>query len=334
MRLLAYGDLQINFHRSDYMNYLAQTLSALCTEIRNRRPSIVVNLGDTFDTFGVIGARELVFAKEWMTRVESAMGPNGTHIVLLGNHDVGGPGVSAIEVFESTVTHVVMRPQRVVIDGTRIGLLPYDKDIENVRAALPGLGPLDIAFGHVDWIGPRLTPTCSSESGLDPSEWEKLYPGVIVMNGHYHTPQYRPPIYCVGAPLFMDFSDANSEIARGFALWEDGKLAQIPNPHTFRLARIETDSESELRTKLEKLGKETKVRVACPRHLIPVVEEYREKLLWCRVSPSDTLVARRMESMDIKLTSSAQEAIDEAIRDVQGFEMERLRAVGQEVFGL
>jgi len=334
MKLLAYGDLHINFQHADYMEYLQKTVDALIGEIRDRRPDVIVNLGDTFNTFGIIGARELVFAHELMRRIESVMKPDAKHIVLLGNHDVGGPDLSAISVFETTRTRVVLRPQRVVIGTLRLGVLPYEKDADEVRKALPTLGSLDLAVGHIEWVGPRLTPTCSSEAGITVEEWAEVHPGVTILNGHYHTPQYRPPLYCVGSPLFMNFSDARSNIARGFALWEDGQLAQIPNAHTFQLARIETDSENELRTRLEKLHPETKVRITCPRHLIPVVEEYREKLMWCRVSPSDTVVARRLEEMDIKLTSSAQEAIDEAVKDVQGFDLSRLCKVGQEVFGL
>jgi hypothetical protein len=333
-RVLLYGDLQVNSVREDYMAYLEEALGGLVASIREHRPDLVVNLGDTFDTFGAIDVGSLLFAYRWMTHIGEVAARSAAksiprhpvHFILRGNHDTArSDGLSPLQVFSGSHTQVFDEadsswlPIKVNGEGRVIHCFPYGSEaaVPEILARYPGETLLSV--GHVEWRGQTMTPALVSRQGLDPAELAALCDRPF-LNGHYHMPQERPPLYIVGSPLFCDFRDGESEIPRGWCvldLYDDGayEVKRLENPRTYHLRTIRVDTEQELAQALSaiEIPAETKVRVFGPAAVVEAAVTARERFLWLGAYPTETGPIGLEHQVTLDAQTSPQEVVERAV---------------------
>lgn len=352
MRILFYGDLQIDASKVDYHERVEQTLAYLVELVETINPDYVINLGDTFETFSTLDVRSLLSARDWMREIGQAVRsqpspedpPTGFHYVLLGNHDATDQEYrrSAIEVFEDATwgrTAPVLEPKLIGTPYGSILLAPYGSTLEDLRQVVQedgGYSPF-VAAGHVDIAEVQLSPKVSAEDGIDPSDLESLLAdGALWFNGHYHAPQQvGERVHIVGSPLYKDFRDTWGA-RRGFLLWdsEDG-IQRIPNPHTYFLQSFRVETEPELQAALDGVEQpsETKVKVFCPSPLIPVATDRQDEFLWLGAHPTDSDVLEVDHLVDISVNEDPRKILAAAVAEApERLEQERLRRHGEEIF--
>jgi hypothetical protein len=321
MKILLYGDMQVNCSRREYMRFLGLTVDYLVETIEKERPDLVINLGDTLDEFGKDDAESIVWAYDAMQRIGRATGTCDSHWVLLGNHDVQDREgkISAIETFRSDVTQVFMGPE-VMANG--VGVIPHwttsYEDLYEILGDWASVKQLHTVVAHLDWFGFRLTPQYVSKDGLDFDRVLQILPDVQFFNGHYHTPQSMGQINFVGSPLWKDFSDYDSGTARGFYMWdtETKKGRRIVNPYTYQCLTVEVETEEDAERELSTLRPfdNLKVRVKCPSALFPLFEKYRSEFLWLGLYPTDT-VKQEIETANITAVSAVEEVVGAALKE-------------------
>mgnify|MGYP001454412096 CR=1 FL=1 len=332
MKYLFFGDIHANYAYPDYMQFLEKTMSFLLQVIRERKPDLVVCLGDVMDTFGILDLKTLIWAYQTLHEVEKA---TNRHLVILsGNHDVADADgrLSAVEVLggELTVTSIG-KAQRM---GEMV-MAPYGCD---TQAAL-GMIDKDVKFlaSHWEWTGCRLTPSHVSEKGVDPEDFAKAYPGVKVFNGHYHAPSQVGPVTFVGSPCFRNFADYESDIPRGFTLYDSntGATERIANPHSYRMVTIRVETEAQLTEALSKISDKDKVklRIFAPKAITDAVEAIRDKFLWTGTYRTDSEKTDIHGGAAISLTASAADVIAQAVAAApDGYDRVRLRKMGEHAF--
>ncbi len=325
MRVLFYGDLQINSAYPDYMECLEKTLGFLCETIECTDPAIIVNLGDFLDTFGLLDLKSLLFAKRWMDRIRDVT--SARHILIVGNHDLGDTRQSenSLTLFEGTGRVV---SKRAMVDDAEYFAYGSVTSLDG----LDNRSTPRFRAGHLEWSGVQLTPTHVSTTGLSPTEYSQRF-SVPFFNGHYHTPSRHGQVRMVGSPLFKDFGDDPS-VPRGFLLYDLATLQEefVENPHTYLVSTVRLASEADLGM-LSTLSSRDKVKVYCPLRLVPQVEQYRDSVLWMGIYPTDTKVKGVEHRAKVNLTTPPEEVVLAVCADApEAYDRFRLRQMGNTLF--
>ena len=317
MRFLIYGDLHINHGKSAYTTFLKETVNYLIEQIREHKPDVLINLGDTLDTFGTQNVKDVVFARDVIRRLTVAAG-GAPHYVLRGNHDTGDKhgDDTWTDVFEMDFVEIVNHPSVHSILGKNFLFVPYTRNF-----SMEQFTDLDKhctgVFAHTDWIGCRLTPKHISTTGFVPADVAEALPGVPVFAGHYHTPMQAGPVYFVGSPLYMTHNDEVTETPRGFTLWDtdaDTKV-RIPNPHTYICRTFTCDTLPQLKKARQEIGDDasrSRVRVFTKRRLIDTVEEIFFDCLWLGVYPQDNEKTEVTFGTKVAIQATPMEIVDQA----------------------
>lgn len=352
MRVLLYGDLQVQTKKKDYTRFLDATLEYLLQVIYEEQPDLVVNLGDVLHTFGTIEVEDLLFAYRWMARIGNVVprfqasipGYDGRrHWIIKGNHDLSDRAGdhASIEVMESTNTRVFLQQENAGFMDRMFGVLPYSEsppDLESLSMGYNGF------FGHVEWVGAHATPTFISKDGLQPHIFAKKYPNAPVFNGHYHTPAQLGPVTLVGSPLHMDFNDVLTSVPRGFTIWDtntgDGNdIRRIPNPHTYHCLEAtlpDKDTIQDFYQQMYPQRARLKIKIYVPLAL----EEYAQDLfhkengfLWISVAPSESRRTGIEHMEGIQLSSTPAEIISK-VRETatDDLDVEMLETFAMEAF--
>src|SRR5882672_4239133 len=87
MKILFYTDIHVSCVHRDYSKFLDATMTYLESLVKEHKPDILVNLGDTLDTFGTLDVRDGVKAAEYLQRLSDALPSGSVHVILRGNHD-------------------------------------------------------------------------------------------------------------------------------------------------------------------------------------------------------------------------------------------------------
>lgn len=343
MKVLMFTDLHVTHRHKTYMEYVEDTVEHLCALIHEHKPDVLVNLGDTLDTFGMMDVRDALFARQAIRKTrDHFQGCGGqAYYVLRGNHDtVDKHGeVSSVDLLEMPGVEIITSPKVVTLpDGHSYFMLPHTRDHDPEK--FEHILPYDVrgVFAHVDWIGCRLTPKYISTSGFSPGAVGDLLPEIPVFAGHYHTPMETGPVWFVGSPLYMTFSDEVTEIPRGFTLWDTklGAKTRIPNPHTFQCWTFECLTLPSLKKCLKKIEDDLercRVRVYVPRKILDKAADLFEDALWCGVYPLDTEKDSMEFDTKVNLKSSSQEVIQRAVEGApDDLNKETLIAYGQSAF--
>ena len=316
MRFLLYSDLHVTHRNREYMRFLELTLSYLKEVVHERKVEGLINLGDTFDTFGVLDLRDAVWGVEAMRDLTRVM--EGNHLILRGNHDTGDKmgELASTTLLEYGDTCVVSTPGPVDFCGLRFYCLPHSHEYAEATQALKeDTQGAQAVLAHLDWTGCRLTPSYVSKDGVLPSDADV---GIPVFSGHYHSPMEAENVWFVGSPLYMTFSDEVTETSRGFTLWdtETGEKTRIENPHTYKCWTFRVEDKrmlNKIQKKLEGKADTSRVRLYVPKRLIDDALEMFSGCLWSAVYPLDSEKETVSFNADVDLTTTPEDVIKRAI---------------------
>lgn len=216
MRVLFIGDPHLKINRFD----LAMTFIAWLNKlIKEQKPDLVVNLGDTFDTHAVLRSEVTV---EFMKHVYGVIDQGIPYVYLLGNHDMYKPNDSkyhAMLPFKGKIKDLY------VVDKTEdlfgMTFVPYQHD----GATFPRV-TLPIVIAHQTFIGGDYGPIRATE-GVDP---RSLSTCEIVISGHIHKRQrlmdheIGPEIIYVGSPFSQSASDVDQ--SKGISIFDMDTYAE------------------------------------------------------------------------------------------------------------
>lgn len=178
-RVLFIGDPHLQINRFDLAK---QFLKWLNETIRDLRPDLVVNLGDTFDTHAVLRAEILT---EFVWHLEYVYAEGIPYVYLLGNHDMYKPKDAkyhALRHFVGKMRHVHIVDE--VQDLFGMTFVPYQPDPSKFpKKTLP------ICVAHQTFIGADYG-SIATKDGVDAATIEGCE---LVISGHIHTRHAIPP---------------------------------------------------------------------------------------------------------------------------------------------
>jgi DNA repair exonuclease SbcCD nuclease subunit len=205
----------------------------------------VLILGDTFDRrkyvnfYALDRAKKMFFDKleERGIRVHMLAGNHDTY--YKNTNDVNSPDLL---LREYNNIDVIDSPEKIVIDGTRICMMPWICP-ENYQASLDEMKntKAEICMGHFEIAGFAMHRGMESHDGLSKEIFDKFD---MVFSGHYHHRSDDGHIYYLGNPYELTWQDFKD--TRGFHLFdlERRELEFISNPNTM-FERIEYDDRDQ-----------------------------------------------------------------------------------------
>jgi DNA repair exonuclease SbcCD nuclease subunit len=192
-RILFIGDPHI---RHTHLSEGIALLKWVESVAEEKKPDLIVNLGDTLDTHSIIRSEVLSTVNDHVDRVRDLKIPM---VMVLGNHDMHKPNSSryhALEVFKGR-RDLLVADTIMVVDG--ITYIPYLPD----PSSWPRIAT-DIAVTHNTFIGAdygfRL-----ADQGI-PVDQVRCD---LVVSGHIHKHQTIQSVLYPGTPMSTGASDAN-----------------------------------------------------------------------------------------------------------------------------
>lgn len=214
-KILFIGDPHLKINRFELATkFLSWTNSV----IEEKRPDIVVNLGDTFDTHAVLRSEVM---NEFMDHVDYVNSLGIHYVYLLGNHDMFKPNDAkyhAMRPFKgrSPLLHVIDEPTEMF----DMLFIPYQP---NPNTFPKQLKPICVA--HQTFFGADYGPV-TAKDGVDPTS---LTGCDIVISGHIHKRQIlentgATSIVYVGSPFSQSASDVGQ--VKGLTLFDTDTYEQ------------------------------------------------------------------------------------------------------------
>lgn len=266
--ILAIGDLHIDPNAAysrptadgltTYLHEIRDWLALLAKTIEERKPTLVVFLGDIFDKGSRIDARALQVASEGFRIIDAACERAGSRFrVLLGNHDIVNHSVDALSfISPDAVIGEVARDEFPELDLSVL-YVPYPDDMEVLRKDPKLRGDVGLVFCHAPMVGGRYGDNMVEREGLTALDFP-ANPYIIM--GHYHRPVALPSvdspsrIVWAGASAARTFSDSidpANYIPHGAVMIRrnlDGltSFGRLENPYTSRYVKVEVNNEPTL----------------------------------------------------------------------------------------
>lgn len=216
MKVLYIGDPHLKINRFDLAMQFLAWLNQL---IKEHKPDLVVNLGDTFDTHAVLRSE---VTTEFMKHVYGVIDQGIPYVYLLGNHDMFKPNDSkyhAMLPFKGKIKDLY------VVDKTQdlfgMTFVPYQHDGSTFPTKT-----LPVVVAHQTFIGGDYGPIRATE-GVDP---RSLGTCEIVISGHIHKRQrlmdheIGPEIVYVGSPFSQSASDVDQ--SKGISIFDMDTYAE------------------------------------------------------------------------------------------------------------
>lgn len=178
-KVLFIGDPHLQINRFDLAKQFLKWVNSVVSEVK---PDLVVNLGDTFDTHGVLRSEILT---EFIWHVEHVYAEGITYAYLVGNHDMYKPKDAkyhALKHFRGKMKHVHIIDEVTNMFG--MTFVPYQADIAKFpKKTLP------ICVAHQTFIGADYG-SIATKDGVDAATIEGCE---LVISGHIHTRHTIPP---------------------------------------------------------------------------------------------------------------------------------------------
>ena len=195
MKVLLIGDIHIKINKLDLSLKFLSWLNKL---IRETKPDIVVNLGDSLDNHAVIRSEAL---NELMKHIFTIVDMGIPYVYVKGNHDQASPKESdyhALLPFKGRIKglHIVDE----VIELFGITFVPF---LGN-PAAFPKK-TLPICIAHQTFLGADYG-AINAKEGID---GETVEGADIIISGHIHKKSTIGKVIYVGSPFSQDASDIN-----------------------------------------------------------------------------------------------------------------------------
>lgn len=191
----------------------------------------VVQLGDLFDKRTSISQRSIAFAKRIFFDV---LKKNKIELhVLTGNHDAFFRDsldiVTASQVLgEYNNIFLYNEPTQVKLHDVQYSFIPWIcRSNESEIAEFIKNDTSEIAFGHLELAGARLSKHSINEHGTEPSTFKKYK---RVYSGHFHTKSVCGNVEYIGVPYELTRVDSNDP--KSFNVIKHGEPDKvISNPH-------------------------------------------------------------------------------------------------------
>ena len=194
--------------------------------------SVVVDMGDTFDSRKGIDFSALSWAKDnYYDRLER-MGIS-VHTIV-GNHTAyykNTNNVNAVDLLlrEYDKVAVYSEPTEVKLDNLKVLFIPWINQ-ENEAKTLKLIEKTDCkcAMGHLELQGFRVNRQIVMEHGMECSIFDKFS---NVFSGHYHTRSTNGKVHYLGNPYEIYWTDVGDK--RGFTIFdtETQEFFPVNNPH-------------------------------------------------------------------------------------------------------
>lgn len=217
MKVLFIGDCHIKINRFNLGLRFLEWLNKL---IEEQKPDLVVNLGDFFDTHGVLRSE---ITTEFMTHVDKVLKLNIPYVYVLGNHDMYKPNDAKYHALKNLVNKI---PNLHIIDETQdlfnITFVPYKHDPSSFpKSALP------ICVAHQTFLGADYG-TLICKDGVEP---QSISGCEIIISGHIHKrqtlicdEQRNIQVLYVGTPFSQGAADVDQ--IKGITIFDSNTYKQ------------------------------------------------------------------------------------------------------------
>ena len=194
--------------------------------------SVVVDMGDTFDSRKGIDFSALSWAKDnYYDRLER-MGIS-VHTIV-GNHTAyykNTNNVNAVDLLlrEYDKVSVYSEPTEVKLDNLKVLFIPWiNQENEAKTLKLIEKTNCKCAMGHLELQGFRVNRQIVMEHGMECSIFDKFS---NVFSGHYHTRSTNGKVHYLGNPYEIYWTDVGDK--RGFTIFdtETQEFFPVNNPH-------------------------------------------------------------------------------------------------------
>ena len=194
--------------------------------------SVVVDMGDTFDSRKGIDFSALSWAKDnYYDRLER-MGIS-VHTIV-GNHTAyykNTNNVNAVDLLlrEYDKVSVYSEPTEVKLDNLKVLFIPWiNQENEAKTLKLIEKTNCKCAMGHLELQGFRVNRQIVMEHGMECSIFDKFS---NVFSGHYHTRSTNGKVHYLGNPYEIYWTDVGDR--RGFTIFdtETQEFFPVDNPH-------------------------------------------------------------------------------------------------------
>ena len=205
--------------------------------------SVVVDLGDTFDSRKGIDFAALAWAKDHYYDRLADMGIE-VHTVV-GNHTAyykNTNDINAVDLLlrEYSNIKIYSEPTEIKLGNLDVLLLPWiNPENESNTYSLIKTTTCICAMGHLELAGFRVNSQIIMEHGLESKLFEKFS---RVYSGHYHTRSNDGRVFYLGNPYEIYWSDWND--TRGFTIFDTETLDHhhIDNPYNiFEIINYDED---------------------------------------------------------------------------------------------
>ena len=206
--------------------------------------SVVVDLGDTFDSRKGIDFSALAWAKDHYYDRLADMGIE-VHTVV-GNHTAyykNTNDINAVDLLlrEYSNIKIYSEPTEIKLGNLDVLLLPWiNPENESNTYSLIKTTTCICAMGHLELAGFRVNSQIIMEHGLESKLFEKFS---RVYSGHYHTRSNDGRVFYLGNPYEIYWSDWND--TRGFTIFDTETLDHhhIDNPYNmFEIINYDEDT--------------------------------------------------------------------------------------------
>ena len=206
--------------------------------------SVVVDLGDTFDSRKGIDFAALAWAKDHYYDRLADMGIE-VHTVV-GNHTAyykNTNDINAVDLLlrEYSNIKIYSEPTEIKLGNLDVLLLPWiNPENESNTYSLIKTTTCICAMGHLELAGFRVNSQIIMEHGLESKLFEKFS---RVYSGHYHTRSNDGRVFYLGNPYEIYWSDWND--TRGFTIFDTETLDHhhIDNPYNmFEIINYDEDT--------------------------------------------------------------------------------------------
>ena len=269
MKIFMYSDVHISRTSSilpqteGKYSYRQQMIMAtgkwLSNLVKDEKPDIIINLGDTFDQH-TITSYDIDTASDFFGNFIDIKVP---HIVLVGNHEMVNKDFNAISILKHINNIIVIdEPSKINLEingnGNPVPLafLPY-QDWKEIKDFPDG----EFLFSHIDIKGSSIRKGSDLKDGLDVDSLSKYK---LVFNGHIHKPSIKGNIINVGSITTHGFGDDEDSIPTCYIFDTDTMdLKQFKSIFSPLFRKITCNSVDELIDILQKLDKKYSYCIHC-----------------------------------------------------------------------
>jgi len=196
--------------------------------------SVVVDMGDTFDSRKGIDFSSLAWAKDnYYDRLKDM----GVRVhTIVGNHTAyykNTNEVNAVDLLLREYENVTVysEPTEVELDKLPVLFIPWiNKENEEKTCKLIEKTACNCAMGHLELQGFRVNKHVVMDHGMESKLYQKFQK---VFSGHYHTRSNNGTVFYLGNPYEMFWSDVNDK--RGFTIFDTETLDHTPVNNPYRL---------------------------------------------------------------------------------------------------